>query len=307
MACAVRISKGETLSQRVAYGKGPLLLSILLILLGGTFATLGFLDVPLQGANAPMWVIGAVGTAFLAAGLILLGHSVRGVRAAARRRALADAPAWERDFPWDPAGTRDRAGRRVANAFLGASFLAVFLVPFNWWAFLSGEGPWPVKLGIGLFDLILLLVTGNAFYLLAQLLKYGHSRLAFPRFPFFLGERLEVAFSPNRFAEVRFTLRLVEERYETRRHGKNRTTSLVCYELHRDEKTLEPGALVSEVPVEFDLPDAPGLANRLDEVPIRYWELVVEAEEPGVDFATTFVLPVYSARAPARASMAPTA
>ncbi len=28
-------------------------------------------------------------------------------------------------------------------------------------------------------------------------------------------------------------------------------------------------------------------------MPIRYWELLVEAEAPGVDFATTFVLPVY--------------
>jgi hypothetical protein len=298
MSCPVRISKSETLSQRVAYGKGALFVSIPFILVGGFFATVGFLGIELKGAHAPMWVIGMVGAAFLAAGLILLGNAVRGVRAASRRRALADAPVWERDFPWDPAGTKDRAGRRVANAFMGSAFLAVFLAPFNWWAFLSGAGPWPVKLGIGLFDLILLLVLGNAFYLLAQLLKYGHSRLSFPRFPFLLGGKLEVVFSPNRFAEVRFALRLVEERYETTGHGKNRTTSLVCYELYRNDKTLEPGALEPEVAVTFNLPDDPGLANRLGETPIRYWELAVEAEEPGVDFATTFVLPVYAARAP---------
>ncbi len=294
MAAAVRIRKRETLSQRVAYGKGPLLASIPFVLVGATFATLGFLDVELEGARAPMQVIGLVGSAFLLAGLVLLGNSVRGIRAAARRRALAAAPPWERDFPWDPAGTRDRAGRRVANAFLGSALLAVFLAPFNWWAFASGEGPWPVKAGVGLFDLILLLVLGNAFYLLAQLVKYGHSRLGFPTFPFFLGERLEVIFSPNRFAELRVTLRLVEERYETRGHGKNRTTSLVCYEIWKQERTLEPGVLLAEVPVAFDLPDDPGLENRLAGTPVRYWELAVEAEEPGVDFETSFVLPVYA-------------
>ena len=53
-------------------------------------------------------------------------------------------------------------------------------------------------------------------------------------------------------------------------------------------------AFLAEVPISFDLPADPELANRLGEAPVRYWELVVEAEEPGVDFATSFVLPVYA-------------
>jgi hypothetical protein len=287
----VRIHKNDTLSQRVAYGKGALLLSLPFILVGGIFAALGFGGVQLEGANAPMWVIGAFGFAFLLAGLVLFANALRSRRAAARRRALADAPPWQRDLPWDRKGTKDRAGPRVANAFLGSFFLAVFLVPFNWWAFLSGKGPLPVEVLVGLFDLIALLVLGNACYRLAQLLKYGSSRLGFRDFPFFLGERLEVVFAPNRFDEVRFTLRCVEERYE--RSGES--TSLVCYELHRDERTLLPGTLEPEVAVAFDLPDEPDLANRLGEMPVRYWELAIDAEAPGVDFETSFVLPVYAA------------
>ena len=297
MAEPVRLHKNETLSQRVAYGKGALLLSLPFIVIGGIFAAIGFGGVELKGANAPMWVIGAFGLAFLLAGLILFTHALRSSRAAARRRALADAPLWERDFPWNPEGTKDRALARVGNAFLGSVFLAVFLVPFNWWAFLSGKGPLPVEIFVGLFDLILLFVLGNAFYLLAQFAKYGHSRLGFERFPFLLGDRLGVVFLPNRFAEIRFTLRYVEERYETSGHGKNRSTSLVCYELYRAEQTVEPGALEAEVKVAFDLPDEPEWGNRLCETPIRYWELAVDAEAPGVDFATAFVLPVYAARA----------
>jgi hypothetical protein len=296
-----RIHKNETLSQQVAYGRGAMLLSIPFVVIGGIFTAVGFAGVELEGANAPMWVIGAFGLAFLLAGLILLANALRSRRAAARRRAHAGAPPWERDFPWDPAGAKDRALARVASAFLGSLFLAVFLVPFNWWAFLSGEGPLPVEILVGLFDLLLLLVLGNAFYLLAQLAKYGSSRLGFPRFPFFLGERLEVVFSPNRFAEIRFVLRCVEERYETAGESRN----LVCYELHRQERTLEVSALEPEVAVGFELPEEP--ANSLEEPPVRYWELLVEAEEPGVDFATTFVLPVYSARVPATAAAAPTA
>ena len=56
-----------------------------------------------------------------------------------------------------------------------------------------------------------------------------------------------------------------------------------------------------EVAIAFDLPDEPLWANRLGELPIRYWELAVDAEAPGVDFATSFVLPVYAARVPAAA------
>jgi len=303
----VRIRKSETLSRRVAFGRGTMFFSIPFILVGGVFAAVGFLGIELKDAHAPMWVIGAIGSAFLLAGLILLGHALRGMRAAARRRALADAKPWERDFPWEPSGTRDRAGRRVANAFLAATFLAVFLVPFNWWAFLSRQGPLPVQVFTAFFDLLLLVVLGNACYLFVQLVKYGHSRLGFRDFPFFLGRRLSVVFSPNRFAEVRFTLRCVEERYETTGHGRNRRTSLACYQLYRDEQTLEPGPLLADVDVEFELPEDPELADRLGESPIRYWELLVEAEEPGVDFSTSFVLPVYSARAPAMAVAAPTA
>jgi hypothetical protein len=309
MADPVRIPKTETLSPRLAYGKGAMLLATPFVLVGGLFAVLGFGGFELEGAHAPGWVIGSFGLAFLLAGLLLLANGFRGARAAARRRALAGAPLWERDFPWDPTGARDRAGARVGSAFVAAIFLAVFLVPFNFWAFLSGEGPLPVKLFVGLFDLILLLVVGHAGYRLGQLLKYGKSRLSFPRFPFFLGERLHVVFSPNRFAQLRFTLRHVEERFEQHGHGRNRTTSLVCYELYRDERTAEPGALEPEVRVAFDLPAEPHLSNRLDAPPIRYWELLVEADEPGLDFATTFVLPVYarSDRAAPTAAAAPTA
>ena len=297
----VRIRKSETLSQRVAYGKGALLLSLPFLAVGGILAALGFGGVQLKGANAPMWVIGAFGSAFLLAGLILFGNALRSRRAAARRRAREVAPPWERDLPWDPAGTKDRALARAAHAFLAAFFLAVSLVPFNWWAFLSGKGPLPVEILVGLFDVILLVVLGNACYLLAQFVKYGPSRLGFPRFPYFLGGRLEAVFSPNRFDEIRFTLRCVEERYE--RSGEN--TSLSCYELWRAEKTVEPGTFAPEVKVAFDLPDDPELANRLGETPIRYWELAVDAEAPGVDFSTTFVLPVY--REPRTAMAAPTA
>jgi hypothetical protein len=302
-----RLGKIDTLSPRLAYGRGAMLLSLPFVAVGATVSVLGFGRFELEGAQAPHWVIGAFGLSFLAAGIILFANGVRGARAAARRRALRDAPVFERDFPWDPAGARDRAAARVAHAFLASAFLAVFLVPFNYWAYLSGDGPWPVKIGIGLFDAILLVVAGNACHLLGRFLKYGHSRLGFPRFPFFLGDRLEVVFSPNRFARLRFTLRYVMERYETSGHGKSRSTSLACYELWKTERTLEPGVLEPEVKVAFDLPDEPEWGNSLEGTPIRYWEMAVDAEVPGIDFATTFVLPVYSARAPATATAAPTA
>ncbi|MDX1420937.1 MAG: hypothetical protein R3181_13310, partial [Rubricoccaceae bacterium] len=63
-----------------------------------------FIDVPGMGeANAPWWVVGCVGLAFLLAGLMVGVSGVRGIlhrrRRAAPARDRRDGP-WMRDYPW---------------------------------------------------------------------------------------------------------------------------------------------------------------------------------------------------------------
>lgn len=292
-----KISKTDTRSYRTTYRWGALLLGVPFVGIGLPFALIGFgvWDVELD-ANAPMWVLGAVGAAFTLAGGLVIVHGVRGVlnrRRIERTRLLHDE-AWFLDHPWDPEGVEDHPGGRVGHGLVGILLFGVFLAPFHWWAFLSGQGPFMVKAIVILFDLVLFLIVGTTVYHLLQLVKYGRSRLRFARFPFHPGGELRAVFLPARFPRARFTLRFVEERFEERGSGEDRRSVLVCYEHYRETKKVEPARLETEVPVEFDLPDREEWVTELSGQPVRYWELLVEAEVPGVDFKTTFPLPVYA-------------
>ena len=299
---ARKIEKIDTFSRRVAYGKPALCLSLPFLAVGGYFALAGFGALPLPGKlHAPRAGIGFFGVAFALAGLMLLVASVRGLRLrrrAERMRLLHENEPWVADYDWDPEGASDRALGRWVYPLFGLAFLALFLVPFHWWAFFSRQGPWPVKIITGIFDLILVLAACTVLYRLAQYLKFGTSRLRFARFPFHPGERLQVVFAPNRFEVLDLTLRYVEERFESRGSGRNRSVQLVCYEHERIEQRLEAAPGCAEVEITFDLPDDPALVDSLGGPPLRYWELVIEASLPGVDFRTSFPLPVYAARRP---------
>ena len=97
-------------------------------------------------------------------------------------------------------------------AFVG---IGVFLVPFHWLG-VEMDWPWVLIAFLGLFDLILLLILGDAGLRFLRALRYGATRLAYDRFPFHPGESVGVRFSlsrPREFGSLRFTLRCVEEDY----------------------------------------------------------------------------------------------
>lgn len=292
-----RISKNDTRSLATAYRWPAVLMSLPFIGLGTFFALGGFGFTPLPGkANAPLWVIGFVGVAFASAGLVLLVHGLRGVinqwRIAERREAGRIQP-WFVDHPWDHRGVSDRPfGRMVGSIFFPLS-LAVFLTPFNWWAFGSDQGGWFVIAIVGIFDLMLVFVTGSAVYRVAQTLRYGGSRLAFRRFPFHPGGKLQVALSGRRLERLDATLRFVEERFEQRGSGSNRSTTHVSYEHYNEKKQLQWPGHAPQVEISFEIPNVDDWVTELSGQPVRYWELLVESEQPGIDYRTTFPLPIY--------------
>ena len=161
------------------------------------------------------------------------------------------------------------------------------------WAFFSGEGQLMLTFVVGIFDLCLLLVAGTAVYRAVQYIKYGHTRLSFRRFPFHPGDQLNLGLSGAPKDNLNATLRFVEERFETHGTGKNRSRHLVSYEHFGEQFEIPeiPGA--PEVELSLDLPDNDEWVTELSGTPVRYWELVVESAQPGVDFRTTFPLPVY--------------
>ncbi len=238
-------------------------------------------------------------------GISLLASPVSRLLRARRARRLArshpGAP-WLADHSWDPRGSPDYTLPRAVRSLGGALLVGLFLVPFNWLAFFSrGELPLVGRVLFGLvtgfFDVLVIALFVYGLYLLVRLAAYGTSFLGFERFPFLLGTPLAAGLRVGGRgpADQRLvaTLRCIEESWESR---DTESASTTCYQVYADTREVAapfarvPGA--REAHLVFDLP-ALALGTRLAARPPRYWEIEVRAEGPGVDYAATFLVPVY--------------
>ena len=243
----------------------------------------------------PAFAALTMGLCFAIAGLSFVAHGVRGLLrrgGAAARRARYPGQPWMADHAWERLGGRDEAPRDAWRALWFAAFLALFLVPFHWIAFFSADRPLILQVVTLIFDLVAVVLVGQAARVGLRRLRYGPSRLAFARFPVRPGTEAELLLdllSPRaRSRPLRATLRCVEERYEPLMDARQREMRTVCYELYRDEVMIPPGERCAR----FVLPeDAP--TTVLSGLPPRYWELELRAEGAGADYGARFLVPVY--------------
>ncbi|MBI1336820.1 MAG: hypothetical protein GC164_07650 [Phycisphaera sp.] len=281
----------------------------------GVFITLiglGVVHVKPSSIHAPMWVISLVGLIFFMAGAGVFTGGLKALRTAGKlkqRAALHPNEPWMADHLWDPEGTTSNAGREVFSALLVTLFIAVFLTPFNY-IFVLGDAPFFAKAIIGFFDLFLVGMVGMTVYRFMRWQKYGQTRLVFTGFPFFLGQTLDVNFISPRgigsYTKLKFELRCIEVEKQVSGSGKNRSTSYIPYRIYQDlyeidqpgelGPTANPVAPASDVtqgvPITFLLP-SDGRATNLSVDEPTYWELLIHADTPGVDFEATYLLPVY--------------
>jgi hypothetical protein len=176
-------------------------------------------------------------------------------------------------------------------------FLALFSVPFSWIGFFSPARPLPFAVAAAVMNLAVVGCGWWAVYLMGQRAKYGVAMLRFRRFPFHPGGEVELHLArPMRLAGVaapEARLRCVQERYETRQSGTSRSRVVVSHEMWSATRAAEFRR--GEYVWRFDLPaHVPGTA--LSERPPRYWELELAIEMPGLDYAGTFLVPVYEDR-----------
>jgi hypothetical protein len=250
----------------------------------------------------PDWLPWNLAAVFFVPGLFLFGLGLKSLVAGAgvkkRREQHPDAP-WLVEGGWNPEGTTDRPHTTLLAQVLWTVFLSVFLAPFNYFVFLQPKEdvPFWVRGLVGFFDLIPVLMVVGIVTTLWHAAKYGRSHLRFSSFPFHLGRMLDVRFSTARaigtFDKLTFTLRCIEERTEVRRTSKGTSTRTVSDQIWADEYAVESAMLEGEIPVRFRLPEG-DLGTRLVEPPVRYWELEVKAETPGLDFGAVFPVPVYA-------------
>ena len=260
----------------------------------GLLALYGQLD---RASGTPWWLVPLVGGLFALAGMSFVAHGVIGVRMQRRVERLREThmrEPWVWDYPWNEFGSRDDSGRRIARAVWMTGFIGLFAVPFNWIGFFSPERPVPFTIAAVLMDCFVVGCAWRATYLIGRRAKYGVSMMRFRRYPFKPGGEVELHLArPMRLAGVtapEALLRCVQERYETHGTGKNRSTVVVAYELWSATRTAEYRR--GEFVWRFELPETvPGTA--LSERPPRYWEIELKIAVPGVDYAGTFLIPIY--------------
>src|SRR3989338_4326496 len=273
----------------------------------GTFIILISLDViPVKDSSfhAAREVAAGFGGLFALAGLLTLIHGLLSL-SEKRKNALLNqqypAEKWRADYPWDPQGIKADSWQKVkAGLYANLGFM-VFIAPFNWMFFV--KHPYGIfQLFIGFFDVIIVTAWAYWIYLVLALLKYGVSSLEFQHCPFFLGEDLKVILRTNKpvagLKEMTVTLRHIEEKYETRGSGKNRKSVVVSYQLYADTLTLSNLTAfeqqAAQWPLAFSLPQVSQYNSCLSCRPAKYWELEIKAQTPGIDYFSSFLLPVYA-------------
>ena len=251
--------------------------------------------------HAPYWVLTIFGAVFFLAGLLMWVIAWRQfIENRRRAKALAlhlTEPALL-DRNWDVRGFTPSRWTKVFGHLAGLAGLALFLSIFNWWAFLA-DGPWLVKVIVGVFDLVLVAGLVQVAMLIGRTLKFGPSGVDYVRFPYRVGESVVVRWLvPARVNQVnggKITLRCVEEWHETRGRGKNHSTVFIQEVKWRGTWHVEP---LSELPVgklvELGFATPPdALSTCFDTDRPVFWELKIELNLPGLDFVETYVLPVY--------------
>ena len=151
------------------------------------------------------------------------------------------------------------------------------------------------------FDLVFVVLIFYVLYNFLKYAKYGSSKLRFSSFPYFLGNKFDATLVTSKPIStddvIHTTLRFIEEKYEIRGSGDNKSSQVVTYQIYAEEKKISTtpnyqyGSL--QIPISFDLPTGDQYKTQLSERPAKYWELEVKAQTPGIDYKSSFLLPIY--------------
>jgi hypothetical protein len=280
---------------------GPFVAAGVCIVLAGT----KLVPVDLASVHAPYWVLTVAGVIFALGGFMLWGMAWRQFAANRQRlkaaRQYPNEPALA-DYHWHPDAFEVSGWQGAVKAVGIAIGMTVFLSIFNWWAFWA-DGGWVVKAVVVPFDCFGLVMWWQAGRQIGSAVKFGHSRIAFTRFPYRLLEPVVIRWQPgggiSQVNKGSFTLRCVEEWTEARGSAKTRSVNLVHEEMWSAKWILDqPRKLqVTEaVELRYDLP--PGAQpTRLNADRPVFWELEVNLDVPGLDFKQTYLVPIYKSKA----------
>jgi len=271
-------------------------------LVAGVFIGLAAFNVIRGERQGPVWLMVLIGAMSFSAGLFLVLHGVNGIiRKSVYNRKSAETPGqpWLFDFHWHPEGIKFSAFNAMMGRLIGALVWNLFLLPFFWVGY-TQRGAWIFFAVASLFALLGIFFWVRWAQMLADLVRYGNSFLAYGEFPYFLGGTLRARLrAPRRLAQLdslTLTLRCVQERYITIGSGSDRSSRVVCYELYKDMLTLDQQRLANfvgaEIPMEFRIPNDK-LPTTLGATPPTYWQIEARGQARGADYEAYFLVPVY--------------
>jgi hypothetical protein len=179
---------------------------------------------------------------------------------------------------------------------IGVSITSCFLGITYWIGFIDKAQFKLPFYGMSLFSLFILLW----FYtMISKRIKYGKPYLNFSKFPYFLGENLNIRFSNlpsnEEVKAIKVSIRFYEEVYL--KDARNQT-KISLNEKYIDIKELGKYAIStrSELSVEFNLPTNIEFSTELSSVPAHFWEVQIECDIEGLDYREYFLLPIYKHR-----------
>jgi hypothetical protein len=273
----------------------------------GTYFTLGSLGlIPFDESkvNGPVWLVTAAGLVFFIGGLMLFGMGLEQASLLRRSEKAArqhpDEPAMA-DYPWDREGHSPPRWAPVRKSLVMLFFMVIFASIPNVLAYESDPTPIVLRISAIVMNLIVIGVLVYALNRLRHAIKFGRTRLRYPRFPLRPGEtadlEIELPASLRQIESAHFDLRCIREKYEMQGSGKNRRKQLIQEALYESSQQIEGQALggsAASLRVRFEIPeDQPCTAMRGK--PPHYWELEMIAKVPGLDLNQRYLLPVYAA------------
>lgn len=302
------LSNHSTISRMPMAEWSASVIIISLIMMGaGVFLTcLGFGIIPIKYSNPNLPLktfIFSGGGFFFLAGFSTLISWVSALWRKLQLNAIEkiqQSEVWCFDYSWDRQRVKDNSFKGLSEAWSATLFFLLFILPFNWLVCFGEDIPIFLKGVIGIFDIVIIGILVRSIYLSWQYCKYGTSQLNFNQFPFFLGEKIDVLLQSAKPVEgcksLHLALRCIEERYELRRSGNKSQMEVISYQIYEDTLIIAAEAYqqgILRIPVNMPLPDGQQYETCLRKRPPTYWELAVKAEIPGIDYAASFLLPVY--------------
>jgi hypothetical protein len=202
---------------------------------------------------------------------------------------------WKWDFNWNPQGYRISATKSIVSNILVLLFLTSFLSPFIY--FLKEDSDIPFFVPI-LLCLVVIIIFIIVFYNIIKSLKYSNVTCLYKTFPFKIPGKVQIEIlglpPSDKVRKLKLELQFLESKVISSGSGSNRKSQTIYMEIHKSTSTLAPHLTQhGRVHANLEIPKNRNLTTDLTKPNLRFWELRVRADVPGVDYDFGFLIPIY--------------